>query len=250
MNLNGKVEVPKLALNTAFSFGTNASSPGGLLFGQNNQGQSGSAPFAFGNASASNPFAKPEVKAENKSPGFSEFGQNTPSSAFSFDQKPAEIARAPSSSGAFSFGQAPAAPVTTPSFAFGVAPINSNPFSQTASNAGSTPNSPSTFNQATPFAFASPTVPSNPFAFGSSQPASPANGNVSLPQASNTPGGGFAFGQTGGPAQSVSPFQASPPALPPVGGASLFTIGSAPPSAPPGGGRAIKKLPNRRVGKR
>jgi nucleoporin NUP1 len=65
------------------------------------------------------------------------------------------------------------------------------------------------------------------------------------------PGGGFTFGQTGGVSapQSTSPFQAPPATLPPVGG-SLFTIGSAPPPAPSNGGRAIKKLPNRRTGKR
>jgi nucleoporin NUP1 len=253
-DMNGKgAEPPKLTLPN-FSFGApGTSSTGSALFGQNNQG--GSAPFSFGGtpgASGSNPFAaKLEEKQENKGLGF-RFGQNT--SGFSFGQKSVEAApTTPSSAGGFSFGQAPAVVPTniSTSFAFGGSSNNNHPFSQSASNAGSAPNSPSTFNQSAPFSFSSPTAPSNLFAFGSSQPASPAtNGNVSLPQAPGTPGGGFAFGQSSNTpaAQSTSPFQAPPAALPPVG--SLFTIGSAPPPAPSGGGRAIKKLPNRRTGKR
>jgi len=179
------------------------------------------------------------------------FGQNTSSSGFSFGSKPADVT---SSTGGFSFGQPPlVAPVNTPtSFAFGGPSNNSNLFQQSASNAGSTPNSPSTFNQSTPFSFVSPTAPNNPFAFGPSQPASPAtNGNTSLPQAPSTPGGGFAFGQSSGSSvpQSTPHFQAPPATLPPMGG-SLFTIGSAPPAPSSGGGRAIKKLPNRRAAKR
>jgi nucleoporin NUP1 len=71
---------------------------------------------------------------------------------------------------------------------------------------------------------------------------------VSLPQ---VPGGGFAFGQPSASVQqTTSPFQAPPATLPPASG-SLFTIGSAPPPPPStSGGRAIKKLPNRRAGKR
>lgn len=251
-DMNGKGVEPA---KPNFSFGApSMSSTGSALFGQNNQG--GSAPFSFGgapDASGSNPFAaKPEEKQENKSLGFG-FGQSTSSSGFSFGQKSTEAPpTAPSSTSGFSFGQASAVAPTniSTSFAFGGS-SNNNPFSQSASNAGSAPNSPSTFNQSAPFSFSSPTAPSNPFAFGSSQPASPAtNGNVSLPQASGTPGGGFAFGQSSNTpaAQSTSPFQAPPAALPSIG--SLFTIGSAPPPAPSSGGRAIKKLPNRRTGKR
>jgi len=260
-DMNGKVaEAPKLALD-GFSFGApSASSTGSTLFGQNNQnGQAGSTPFSFGgppSTSISNPFAsKPEEKQENKGLGFSSFGQNTSSSGFSFGQKPADAAPTTTTSvSGFSFGQTPVAAPTniSTSFAFGGPANSGNPFSQSASNAESAPNSPSTFNQSTPFSFASPTAPSNPFAFGSSQPASPAtNDNVSLPQAPGTPGGGFTFGQSNGTSapQSTSPFQAPLATLPPISG-SLFTIGSAPPAPAGGGGRAIKKLPNRRAAKR
>lgn len=250
---NGKAsEVPKPALG-GFSFGAPSASSTGS-FGQSNQnGQGGASPFLFGGSAstlASNMFAaKPEERQDGKGLGFSGFGQNTPS-GFSFGQNPADAAPTPTSSaGGFSFGQAPVAAPTTTSFAFGGPATASNPFSQSASNTGSTPNSPSTFNQSTPFSFTSPTAPSNPFAFGSSQPASPAtDGDMSLPQAPGTPGGGFTFGGISAP-QSTSPFQAPPASLPPISG-SLFTIGSAPPPAPSNAGRAIKKLPNRRTGKR
>lgn len=259
-DMNGKAaEVPKPAMG-GFSFGVpSVSMTGSTLFGQNNQsGQTSSGPFSFAGTSNTplpNPFAvKPEEKQESKDLGFSGFGQNTSVPGFSFGQKPTVATpTTPSSTGGFSFGQAPlvGSTNTSTSFAFSGPPNPSNPFSQSPSNVGSAPNSPSTFNQSTPFSFTSPTAPNNPFAFGSSQPASPAtNGNTSLPQAPGTPGGGFAFGQSSASApQNTSPFQASSTTLPPVSG-SLFTIGSAPPPAPSGGGRAIKKLPNRRTIKR
>lgn len=260
---NGGIsEAPKPTLS-GFSFGApTSSSPSTPLFSQNNQiSQGGSGPFAFGgpsSTSSSNPFAsKPEEKPETKASGFGGFISSAPSTGFAFGQQPPEPAPpvARSTSGGFAFGQPPPAapPQITSSFSFGATPANnSNPFSQTASNAGSAPNSPSTFNQPNPFSFASPTAPSNPFAFSSSQPASPANGNTTpLPQAPGTPGGGFAFGQSSVTAATptTSPFQAPAPALPPTGG-SLFTIGSAPSPAPGGPGRQIKKLPRRGMAKR
>jgi nucleoporin NUP1 len=254
--MNGKgADAPKSVLG-GFSFGApTTSSTGSALFGQNNQSvPGGSTPFSFGGAPStpmSNPFAAQPEKQDNKGLGFSGFGQNTSSSGFSFGQKSADaVPTTTPAVGGFSFGQPPVvAPVnTSTSFSFGPS-NNGNSFSQSTPNVGSTPNSPSTFNQSTPFSFTSPTAPSNPFAFGSSQPTSPAtNGNTSLPQAPGTPGGGFTFGQSNAP-QGTSPFQAPPATLPPISG-SLFTIGSAPPPAPTGGGRAMKKLPNRRAGKR
>jgi len=241
---------PASGLNGGFSFGSNGSTTnGGVLFG----GQSTAPSFAFGastSTSASNPFAPKDNNDGTTSKGFGGFGQNvTPiTTSFSFGQPTtaAEEAQRPSTAGAFSFGTTPtSATSTTAAFAFG-APSTSNAFGQTSS--GSTPSSPSTFNQPAPFTFGATPPPSNSsFAFGS-QPNSPAGGtNLSLPAGGF--GGGASFGQA--QQQPSSPFSA-PIALAPStsggGGGSLFTIGAAPAPSPAGGARQIKKLPNRRGG--
>lgn len=244
-------------LNGAFAFGTSGSSAlGGPIFGGTQSATSSTpaaSPFSFG-APASNPFGAKESKPEEPK-GFGGFGQSATAppinTSFSFGQptKPAEDASRPSSGSGFTFGTTPvSATAPTPAFSFGGS-TNANPFGQT--NTGSTPSSPSTFNQSTPFSFGStaPTT-SAPFAFGS-QPNSPAAGaNLTLPP-STTGFGNAGFGQA---QQPSSPFSA-PIALAPStsggggtgGGGNLFTIGAAPAPAP-GGARQIKKLPNRRTG--
>ncbi|CAA7267989.1 unnamed protein product [Cyclocybe aegerita] len=233
-------------LSGGFSFCANTSTSNGI-FG-NTVPSPQSAPFTFGGAPASNPFAP-----KDKPKGFGGFGQPTSAppaitTSFSFGTpKTAEEAR-PSSAGGFTFGTptstAPAA------FSFGASAVP-NPFAQAAG--GSAPSSPSTFSQPSSFPFGA-SAPTNAFSFGS-QPASPAAGaNLTLPQPALSSGFGNAGGFAAGPSPS-SPFS-GPIALAPstsggVGGGSLFTIGAAPPPVQgASGSRAIKKLPRRGAVKR
>ncbi|KAL7283175.1 hypothetical protein ACG7TL_002601 [Trametes sanguinea] len=240
MDMNGH-EQPKPS--TGFTFGAPSGSSGISPFGQ--PSQLAASPFSFG--------AKTEPKPEPKPAAPFSFGTSTSSGGgFGFGQKPAENTQSPISPAPFGssmpFGQAAAPPAqSAPSFSFGA---TSGGFGQSAS---STPASPSTFGQPAPFSFGTPTsatAPSNPFAFGS-QPASPATSNTGLPQPPGSSGGptGFSFGQPS-PATTqppASPFGAAPPA---PGGVS-FTIGAAAPQPQAAAGaRAIKKLPNRRGGRR
>src|ERR1700722_1352254 len=227
MQLNGKQAAESKPASFSFT-----STP---TFSQPNP--SNSAPFSF-TAPGANFFPqKTENKTEQKSTvTFGGFGQNQITS--SFGQKPTEIEQPKSS---FSFQVTPTVS-SGPSFAFRP-PTTNNPFSHTASQGGSSPNSPSTFSQpsSSPFSFTAPAAP--PFSFGSSQPASPAAaGSVNLPPLAAPV---FCFGaSTTTPA--TSPFGAPTPAPPPTG--TLFTIGAAPPTVPPGA-RQVKRLPTRR-GKR
>ncbi|KAJ3491965.1 hypothetical protein NLJ89_g11284 [Agrocybe chaxingu] len=239
-------------LSGGFSFGANASTSNGI-FG-NAAPSPQSAPFTFGGAPLSNPFAPKDAKPEEPK-GFGGFGQPTGgappaiTTSFSFGTpKIAEEAR-PSSAGGFTFGTPASTTASAPAFSFGAAAPN--PFAQAAG--GSAPSSPSIFNQPSSFTFGA-SAPTNVFSFGS-QPASPAAGaNVTLPQPALSSGFGNAGGFGAGPSPS-SPFSA-PIALAPstsggAGGGSLFTIGAAPPPVQGASGpRAIKKLPRRGAVKR
>ena len=209
-----------------------------------------SSPFSFSTApSSSNPFVKISKPEESKP--FGGFGQPSPvaaaSTAFSFGQPQDKESLRPSTAGSFSFG----APASTAGsgFGFGAPATNATSNMFGATTASSAPSSPSTFaNQASsPFTFATP-LPA--FSFGSSQPASPAGGNVSLP-APTTPGGFGGSGVSFGQAPSASPFGApgaGASTAAPANGA-LFTIGAPPAAAgPASGGRPMRKLPTRRSG--
>ncbi|KAI8998885.1 hypothetical protein BD414DRAFT_136769 [Trametes punicea] len=228
----------------------------GFMFG-GPSGSSGISPFGQGNQSAASSFSfgvKTETKPETKPAAPFSFSTSTSSGGgFGFGQKLAESTQSPISPAPFGsaapFGQASATSApSAPAFTFGAPSAPSAGFGQATS---STPTSPSTFGQPAPFSFGTPTsatAPSNPFAFGS-QPASPATSNAGLPQPPGSSSGpSFTFGQPS-PATTqspASPFGAAPPA---PGGVS-FTIGSAAPQPQAAGQRAIKKLPNRRGGRR
>ncbi|KAI0747868.1 hypothetical protein C8Q80DRAFT_1316526 [Daedaleopsis nitida] len=211
---------------------------------------SASTPFGQPSAATSSPFpfvAKTEPKPETKPAmsTFASFGQNSSGSAFSFGPKSTDAVPSPTSPASFGgntpFGQTPT--TSSSGFNFGAPTITTSGFGQPSSN--SQPASPSTFGQQASFGFGTPTSTTAPFAFGS-QPASPATGNAGLPQPPGSSGGtGFPFGAS---SQSPSSPFGAPSALPASGGVS-FTIGSAAPQAPPGG-RPVKKLPNRRGGRR
>ena len=272
---------PSLALGSGFSF--NASTPiGTSLFGGGPQNLTSplppTSPFSFSSSSPSNPFAPKDKVDEPKT--FGGFGQasavpSPPSNSFAPPDKNDEhkpfgtfgkTNAVPSTSIGFSFGQMTKAseetqrPPTTGSFSFNTTPTsatasspfsfgtqNANPFGQATSS--SAPSSPSTFTQPSPFAFGAPAPSTNTsFGFGS-QPTSPAGGaNLTLPQP--TSAGGFTFGQQA--QQPSSPFGAPIPLAPSTSSTgALFTIGAAPaPAGVAGGPRQIRKLPNRRGGKR
>ncbi|KAJ7871527.1 hypothetical protein B0H14DRAFT_3439569 [Mycena olivaceomarginata] len=218
-----------------FSFGNPSSS--GSLFGGQAPAPQAPAPFSFGASSSSNPFAAP-APAENKPFGGGDFGRPA-TSTFSFGQNNASSSTIdpprPSTAGSFSFGSS--APSSGTGFSFGGGnTTNANPFAPQPSG-GSTPSSPSTFNQ--PFSFGAPQQ-STSFSFGGSQPVSPAPAASNLPQPT-TPGG---FGGGGFGAQPSSPFGGGGSA-PSSGG--LFTIGAPPAPAPAGNApRVLKKLPRRK----
>ena len=218
---------------------------GGFSFGANGS----SSPFSFSTASSSsNPFVKISEPEESKP--FGGFGQPSPaaaSTAFGFGQPQDKESLRPSTAGSFSFGAS--ASTGGSGFNFGAPAANATSGMFGSTSASSAPSSPSTFgNQASsPFTFAAP-LPA--FAFGSSQPASPAGGNVSLP-APTTPGGFGGSGVSFGQAPSASPFGTPgggvSPAAPTNG--ALFTIGAPPAAAgPTSGSRPIRKLPTRRGG--
>jgi nucleoporin NUP1 len=172
------------------------------------------------------------------------------STGFSFGQptKALEETQRPTTTGSFSFNTTQTSATASSPFSFGT-PQSANPFEQGRS--GSTPSSPSAFSQPSPFAFGAPVPSTNPLFGFSSQPASPAGGaSLALPQ--STSSGGFAFAQQA--QQPSSPFGVPIPLAPSTSsGGSLFTIGAAPAPAPAGaagGLRQIRKLPNRRGGKR
>jgi nucleoporin NUP1 len=272
---------PALALGSGFSF--NASTPiGTSLFGGGPQKLTSplapTSPFSFSSSSPSNPFA-PKDKAEeakafggfgqastvpsapsnsfaptdktDESKPFGTFGKtnavSSTSIGFSFGQmtKASEETQRPPTTGSFSFNTTPTSATTSSPFSFGT-PQNANPFGQATSS--SAPSSPSTFTQPSPFAFGAPAPSTNTsFGFGS-QPTSPAGGaNLTLPQPSSS---GFTFGQQA--PQPSSPFGAPIPLAPSTSSTgALFTIGAAPaPAGVAGGPRQIRKLPNRRGGKR
>ena len=270
---------PALALGSGFSF--NASTPMGTsLFGGGPQNLTSplppTPPFSFSGSSPSNPFApkdkvddpkafggfgqasaapsaqsnsfSPTDKTDESKP-FGTFGKTnavpSTSTGFSFGQmtKASEETQRPPTTGSFSFNTTPTSATASSPFSFGT-PQNATLFGQTTSS--SAPNSPSTFAQPSPFAFGAPAPSTNTsFGFGS-QPTSPAGGaNITLPQPTSS--GGFTFGQQA--QQPSSPFGAPIPLAPSTSSAgTLFTIGAAP--VPVGGPRQIRKLPNRRAGKR
>ncbi|KIJ60594.1 hypothetical protein HYDPIDRAFT_32019 [Hydnomerulius pinastri MD-312] len=236
INMNGNGKAPERpSLNFAFA---NPSTSGSALFAQSPA--TTSAPFSFGGPSSANPFAREEI-AENK-PAFGGFGQQSTSSGFSFGQKAPETPAAASSAAPFGHLN-PNRPPASP-FTFG--PSAANPFGQSSASPASAPSSPATINPTPAFSFGTPTTsqpPSNPFAFGaSSQPASPANNNTTLPSGSS--GGAFTFGASSSSATpAANPFGGAGTA-PAAAAGSLFTIGSAPPP-PDSGRRMIKGLPRR-----
>lgn len=273
---------PALALGSGFSF--NASTPiGTSLFGGGPQNLTSplpsTSPFSFSSSSPSNPFAPKDKTDEPKA--FGGFGQasavpSPPSNSFALtdktdEHKPfgtfgktnavpstsigfpfgqmtkaSEETQRPPTTGSFSFNTTPTSATASSPFSFGT-PQNANPFGQATSS--SAPSSPSTFTQPSPFAFGAP-APSTSTSFGfGSQPTSPAGGaNLTLPQP--TSAGGFTFGQQA--QQPSSPFGAPIPLAPSTSSTgALFTIGAAPALAGVAGGpRQIRKLPNRRGGKR
>ncbi|KAG5718674.1 hypothetical protein E4T56_gene16614 [Termitomyces sp. T112] len=225
--------------SSGFSFGN--STPISSFGTQSN----GSRPFSFGvSSTTTTALGKP-----HEGNPFS-FGQAAPTStAFSFGQSKPEPPR-PSTTGSFSFGTPTSAAGSAPVFPFGGPSNNSTGSAFGQSQSGSAPGSPSTFTQQTsPFSFGVPLPPVNTAFSFSSQPASPAGVNLTLPQSATS--GGFGNTATPGfgqPQQPSSPFGTSNPAVPTTGGATLFTIGAAP-AAPSGTGtRVIRKLPNRRGG--
>ncbi|KAJ7695012.1 hypothetical protein B0H14DRAFT_2650722 [Mycena olivaceomarginata] len=180
-----------------FSFGNPSSS--GSLFGGQAPAPQAPAPFSFGASSSSNPFAAP-APAENKPFGGGDFGRPA-TSTFSFGQNNASSSTIdpprPSTAGSFLIWII--CPSSGTGFSFGGGnTTNANPFAPQPSG-GSTPSSPSTFNQ--PFSFGAPQQ-STSFSFGGSQPVSPAPAASNLPQPT-TPGG---FGGGGFGAQPSSPF--------------------------------------------
>ena len=268
---------PALALGSGFSF--NTSSPiGTSLFGGGPQNLTSplppTSPFSFSSSSPSNPFAPKDKVDEPKAFGFGQASAMPPAPSSSFaptdktdEPKPfgtfGKSSAVPSTSTGFSFGQMTKAseeiPPTTGSFSFNTTPTsatasspfsfgtpqNANPFGQATSS--SAPSSPSTFTQPSSFAFGAPPSTNASFGFGS-QPTSPAGGaNLTLPHPTSS--GGFTFGQQ--TQQPSSPFGAPIPLAPSTSSAALFTIGAAPaPAGVAGGPRQIRKLPNRRGGKR
>ncbi|EIW85364.1 hypothetical protein CONPUDRAFT_162572 [Coniophora puteana RWD-64-598 SS2] len=228
-----------------FSFGS-----GSVLFGNQSSSQPPSAGgFGFNSPSTPNAFgSKPEEKSTENKTGFA-FGQSSTNSPFSFGKPLDSPATATSTNAPFSFGQSSPSAAPSSPFTFGT-PANSSPFGAAASPA-SAPTGPFSQPQSTfTFGGSNNTQPSSngAFTFGSgSQPASPANNNVPLSQPGGS-GGAFAFGQSNGSAPS-SPF-AAPTPPPAEGGGALFTIGAAPQTQTPPGLRQIKKLPNRRGGRR
>ncbi|TFK42801.1 hypothetical protein BDQ12DRAFT_719643 [Crucibulum laeve] len=232
-----------------FNFNTPASSS---IFGGSTTPSASPYPFGTSSNQTSNPFAPKETKLEEPQT-FGGFGQATPSAStstgFSFGgpKENAEPPR-PSTGGGFPFGTTPtSANGPGPSFNFGVPSNTTGGFGQPQS--GSAPSSPNTFSQPASFGFSAPPPLASSFSFGS-QPASPAGGNITLPQPA-TPGG-FGSAPGGGLGQQpapTSPFSGPTPlASTPSSGGTLFTIGSAPTPAPAAGVRPMRKLPNRRGG--
>ena len=278
-------EANKTALTLGSGFSFSDSTPMGTsLFGERLQNLTSplppTSPFSFSSSSPSNPFGPKDKADEPKAFGgfgqastvpsapsnsfaptdktdepklFGTFGKTnampSTSTGFSFGQmtKASEETQRPPTTGSFSFNTTPTSATASSAFSFGT-PQNSNPFGQATSS--SAPSSPSTFTQPAPFAFAAPAASTNTsFGFGS-QPSSPAGGaNLTLPQPTSS--GGFTFGQQT-QQQPSSPFGAPIPLAPSTSSTgALFTIGAAPaPAGVASGPRQIRKLPNRRGGKR
>ncbi|THV08027.1 hypothetical protein K435DRAFT_959484 [Dendrothele bispora CBS 962.96] len=229
-----------------FAFG--GSSTPAPLFGQGGSTNSNttapvSTGFAFGlsNTSSDNTFGnnKSNAKPFGSNDGFGQASSSSSSFTFGPAKTSENDASRPGTASGFGAGS------SNSSFTFGPTGSSSNPFGQN-NNAGSAPNSPSTFGQTQSFTFgpsSSTTNSSNPFAFGSPA-ASPATPNSALPSGFGS-GTGF---QTPTPTTPTASFGGSTPS---GGGGSLFTIGSAPAPSPGGAGnRPMKKLPTRRGGKR